>query len=79
MSNNQKHIEYVIETMDKRIQFLTDIIDVYKKKIEESGDYGRGLYEGSKKAHEDEINFLQLRIEALNRILELNRSSEEVI
>lgn len=79
MSKNKKYIEYVIETMEKRIQFLTDIIDVYKKKINERGDYAKGLYEGSIKAHEDEINFIQLRIEALNRIIELNKSSEEAV
>lgn len=81
MSIKPNHIEYVIETMDERIQFLKEIINVCNKKVEESNGYGyaKGLYEGSEAAHQDEIDFLQRRRDFLNRILEENKSSEEIV
>ncbi|SDL37923.1 hypothetical protein SAMN04487922_13113 [Bacillus toyonensis] len=75
----RKSVEYLIEIMNERIQFLTDSINDFEKEIKAADGYAKGHFKGYNAARRSEIEFIQRRIEFLNRILEDNSSSEKVV
>ncbi|MED1014139.1 hypothetical protein [Bacillus mycoides] len=79
MSIERKSVEYFIEIMNERIQFLTDIINNFEKEIEAADGYAKGHFKGYNAARRSEIDFIQRRIEFLNKILEENNNSEKAV
>ncbi|HDR4483464.1 TPA: hypothetical protein QCQ09_005169 [Bacillus cereus] len=79
MGMERKSVEYFIEVMNERIQFLTDSINDFEKEIKSADGYAKGHFKGYNAARRSEIEFIQRRIEFLNKILEDNSSSEKVV
>ncbi|VXC69815.1 conserved hypothetical protein [Bacillus mycoides] len=75
----QKSVEYLIEIMNERIQFLTDSINDFEKEIGAADGYAKGHFKGYNAARRSEIEFIQRRIEFLNKILEEHNNSEEAV
>lgn len=79
MSIEGKSVEYLIEIMNERIEFLTDSINDFEEEIKSADGYAKGHFKGYNAARRSEIEFIQRRIEFLNKILEDNSSSEKVV
>lgn len=79
MNIERNYVEYLIEIMNERIQFLTDNINDFEKEIETADGYAKGHFKGYNAARRSEIEFIQRRIEFLNKILEENNSSEKAV
>ncbi|MED1559971.1 hypothetical protein [Bacillus paramycoides] len=79
MSIERKSVEYCIEIMNERIQFLTDSINDFEKEIKAADGYAKGHFKGYNAARRSEIEFIQRRIEFLNKILEENNNSEKAV
>ncbi|MFL1666269.1 hypothetical protein [Bacillus cereus] len=75
----RKSVEYFIEVMNERIQFLTDSINDFENEIKSADGYAKGHFKGYNAARRSEIEFIQRRIEFLNKILEENNESEKAI
>ncbi|EJQ14719.1 hypothetical protein IE5_05682 [Bacillus cereus BAG3X2-2] len=75
----RKSVEYFIEIMNERIQFLTDSINDFENEIKAADGYAKGHFKGYNAARRSEIEFIQRRIEFLNKILEENNESEKAI
>lgn len=79
MSMERKSVEYLIEIMNERIQFLTDSINDFEKEIKSADGYAKGHFKGYNAARRSEIEFIQRRIEFLNKILEENNRPEKAV
>ncbi|PEQ75140.1 hypothetical protein CN478_20515 [Bacillus cereus] len=79
MGMERKSVEYFIEIMNERIQFLTDSINDFENEIKAADGYAKGHFKGYNAARRSEIEFIQRRIEFLNKILEENNESEKAI
>lgn len=79
MSMERNSVEYFIEVMNERIQFLTDSINDFEKEIKSADGYAKGHFKGYNAARRSEIEFIQRRIEFLNKILEENNESEKAV
>ncbi|MGX5627321.1 hypothetical protein [Bacillus sp. GM_Baccil_2] len=79
MSIEGKSVEYLIEIMNERIEFLTDSINDFEKEIKSADGYAKGHFKGYNAARRSEIEFIQRRIEFLNKILEENNKSEKAV
>ncbi|PFA75820.1 hypothetical protein [Bacillus cereus] len=79
MGMERKSVEYFIEVMNERIQFLTDSINDFEKEIKSADGYAKGHFKGYNAARRSEIEFIQRRIEFLNKILEENNESEKAV
>ncbi|HFJ9275165.1 hypothetical protein PDL68_27275 [Bacillus cereus] len=79
MGMERKSVEYFIEVMNERIQFLTDSINDFENEIKSADGYAKGHFKGYNAARRSEIEFIQRRIEFLNKILEENNESEKVV
>ncbi|MCR6790351.1 hypothetical protein [Bacillus thuringiensis] len=75
----RKSVEYFIEIMNERIQFLTDSINDFENEIKAADGYAKGHFKGYNAARRSEIEFIQRRIEFLNKILEENNESEKAV
>ncbi|MED3398298.1 hypothetical protein [Bacillus wiedmannii] len=75
----RKSVEYLIEIMNERIQFLTDSINDFENEIKAADGYAKGHFKGYNAARRSEIEFIQRRIEFLNKILEENNNSEKAV
>ncbi|MCP1324609.1 hypothetical protein [Bacillus sp. S0628] len=75
----RKSVEYFIEVMNERIQFLTDSINDFEKEIKSADGYAKGHFKGYNAARRSEIEFIQRRIEFLNKILEENNESKKAV
>ncbi|PWE71510.1 hypothetical protein B1R38_20745 [Bacillus cereus] len=79
MGMERKSVEYFIEIMNERIQFLTDSINDFEKEIKSADGYAKGHFKGYNAARRSEIEFIQRRIEFLNKILVENNESEKAV
>jgi archaellum component FlaC len=79
MDMERKSVEYFIEIMNERIQFLTDSINDFENEIKAADGYAKGHFKGYNAARRSEIEFIQRRIEFLNKILEEHNNSEEAV
>ncbi|MRB29736.1 hypothetical protein GH891_24340 [Bacillus thuringiensis] len=79
MGMERKSVEYFIEIMNERIQFLTDSINDFENEIKAADGYAKGHFKGYNAARRSEIEFIQRRIEFLNKILEENNESEKAV
>lgn len=79
MGMERKSVEYFIEVMNERIQFLTDSINDFENEIKSADGYAKGHFKGYNAARRSEIEFIQRRIEFLNKILEENNESEKAV
>lgn len=79
MGMERKSVEYLIEIMNERIQFLTDSINDFENEIKAADGYAKGHFKGYNAARRSEIEFIQRRIEFLNKILEENNNSEKAV
>ena len=79
MGMERKSVEYFIEVMNERIQFLTDSINDFEKEIKSADGYAKGHFKGYNAARRSEIEFIQRRIEFLNKILEENNESKKAV
>ncbi|PEB86065.1 hypothetical protein COM94_16895 [Bacillus thuringiensis] len=79
MDMERKSVEYFIEIMNERIQFLTDSINDFENEIKAADGYAKGHFKGYNAARRSEIEFIQRRIEFLNKILEENNESEKAV
>lgn len=79
MSMERKSVEYFIEIMNERIQFLTDSINDFENEIKAADGYAKGHFKGYNAARRSEIEFIQRRIEFLNKELEGENNAEKAV
>ncbi|MGA4501438.1 hypothetical protein ACPC0Q_28340 [Bacillus bombysepticus] len=75
----RKSIEYFIEIMNERIQFLADSINDFENEIKAADGYAKGHFKGYNAARRSEIEFIQRRIEFLNKELEGKNNAEKAV
>lgn len=70
MSIERESVEYLLEIMNERIEFLTDTLNENDKEIAVSEGYTKARYMGFNMARQSEIDFIKYRIKFLNKLLD---------